>query len=255
MVAVPKNPLKMEVNAFTLRSLYQKIAEHKGLTIDNDVRSAETETFKQYDLDENTLSAIAKSGIRQQDWPEDTDVFSILDGNDHSRSVGNYWNFWPKPPQNQLDLRIGLRVVFNTRNKEDGVIFYPLTSGASISPPPGSSSHFRMFKALVDSDSSAIGVAKEIAASDGTIVVPWSELGLGRILKIGILFFAFADGNKDIEKLRVDNTIFDPLPCPLNQQPGESVFVAESVWQELFDIWDKQLEDYRGRLVRKPKAP
>lgn len=254
MATTGKSVIEMGVSAFTLLDLLRRVATYKGLKFWKGCANAQSEVFKYYSLDHETLALLARNGIRKQGRPDG--VFTLVDENPQKEVKGwapsNYWNFWPprdaKPGQGKLDLRIGLSAGFCIKDRARGIILVPLAHGTCLSP----SDHlpnFRMFKALTDNDPNAIFVAREIAASDGAIVVSWTELGLGGIRSISTLFAEFAGKNEYVQRLGRVCEVFDPLPYPCHQQPGDEVYVVEPAQPNLFEAWDQQLKDYRGKLA------
>ena len=107
-----------------------------------------------------------------------------------------------------------------------------------------------MFKALIGSDEGEVlPIARDLAASDGYVVVNWTEIGLGGIMKISDLFAEFCCVNREIFQLGGNRRgVFDPIPIPLYRQPGDELIVAESAQPNLFKTCQKQLESYRDRL-------
>lgn len=249
-------------NSFTLRELLMKAALHCGLTIPGNASKAYSEPIKTYELDNELLAFLAEQGIRRQ--PRDDDVFTLVDKNPQEKTPGfspsNYWNFKrPEGDGRKLDLRITLKASFCENIQRRGIVLYPHASGTFVSPCDGLP-NFRMFKALVEygieKDTSdrfqieaGLATARRLAESDGSIVVSWTELGLGGIRKITDLFREFSRGREEIERLARDGRVFDPPPYSLYGNPGDKLFIIESAQPELFDTWREQLKEYRASLA------
>jgi hypothetical protein len=128
------------------------------------------------------------------------------------------------------------------------MVLVPLARGTFLSPCDALP-NFRMFKALVDSDEGAPAVAKELVASDGSLVVTWTDLGLGGIRTMTNLFAEFAGSNDTIQQLGRSGQVFDPNPHQEYAQPGDELFIIEPAQPGVFAAWRAQLKQYRGRLV------
>ncbi|MFY9458037.1 MAG: hypothetical protein WAP23_03925, partial [Candidatus Spechtbacterales bacterium] len=89
----------------------------------------------------------------------------------------------------------------------------------------------------------------ELAASDGSIVITWTELGLGGIRKLSHLFTEFAAQNETVAQLGRSGEVFDPVPNPRYQQPGDELFIAEPAQPKLIQTWRTQLNEYRAHLI------
>ncbi|MBI2021111.1 hypothetical protein HYS99_01190 [Candidatus Giovannonibacteria bacterium] len=138
-----------------------------------------------YALNDKLLAMLAERNIKRQDRPDcRNEIFTLVDENSQEKIPGrassNYWNFkLLEGDKNKFDLRVTLYVGFGLNLEKRGIVFVPRAHGTFLSPAD-SLPNFRMFKALVESDADALAVARELA-SDGSIVVSWTELGLGGI--------------------------------------------------------------------------
>lgn len=246
--------LLMGADAFTLREIVTKAAAFKGLKIQGGASWACSETIKEYPLDNKTLAALAKRGIEQQPRPDCSDrIFTLVDNNPQTKIPGyapsNYWNFLSiEGDKPKFDLSVSLFVDFNINIKKRGIVFWPRACGKGVSAG-AHLPNYRMFKALTENDSGAPLIAQEIAGSDGTIVVTWTDLGLGGLRRIADLFVEFASDNGKIIELGEDNKVFDPAPYPRHQQSGDELFIAETIQPKLIEEWAQQLDRYRNSLV------
>jgi len=245
--------LTMGVDAFTSLDLIKKAATHKKLTFCGEALDAYSEPIKVYKLDEKLLAALAKQGIRRQERPDcRNEIFTLVDENPQKEVPGwrpsNYWNFKRLKNKQWFDLGVTLSVSFEINLKKRGIVCWPQAHGTFFSAGdqlPKS----RMFKILTECDAKAPAIAKELAASDGSIVITWTDLGLGGIRKIGDLFAEFVGSNKTVERLGANHNVFDPDPRPPHQQSGNELFIAEPAQPKVFQVWRAQLEDYRNRLI------
>lgn len=249
-----KTVLTLDVDSFILFDLFRKAALYKGLKVQEGTSEAYSEPIKSYELDDRLLAFLAERGIKQQARPDCHDeIFTLVDENPQEKVPGwtpsNYWNFKLLDGEKyQFDLRVTLNVSFGINTEKRGIVFWPRAYGSFFSPVDRLP-NLRMFKALVESDGKAPAVALELAASDGNIVVTWTDLGLGGIRKLTDLFAEFAGQNEAIKKLGRNQEVFDPVPNLHHQQSGDELFVVEPAQPRVFQEWRKQLEEYRTSLV------
>ena len=235
------------VDTFTLLDFLRKAAAHKGLKLREGASKAYSEPIKVYALDDKLLKMLVERNIKRQDRPDcRNEIFTLVDENPQEKVPGwassNYWNFkLLEGDKSKFDLRVTLSVGFGLNLEKRGVIFVPQAHGSYVSAAD-SLPNFRMFKALVESDANAPEVARELAASDGTIVVTWTELGLGGIRKLSHLFSEFAARNEAVAQLGRNGEVFNPAP-------SDELFIAEPAQPKVFQAWRKQLNEYRNRLV------
>jgi hypothetical protein len=181
----------------------------------------------------------------------DCEIFPLMDENLHEKLPGsapsNFWNFkLPEGEGHEFDLRVSLKAGFTIN--ANGIILWPRVHGSFLSATDRLP-NFRMFKTLVESDKDAPVVAKELAASDGNIVVIWADLGLDGIRRITDLFSEFAGQNEAIMRLDRSQEVFDPNPNPLHQQPGDKLFVSGPAQPRVIQVWRTQLNEHRACLV------
>lgn len=242
------------LDSFTLLGLLRKALAHKGLKLQEGSDKAYSKPIKTYELTEKLLTLLSKKGIRQQDRPDcNNKIFTLVDENPQKVISGwapsNYWNFkLVKEGASEFDLHISLSVGLEINKEKRGIVFWPQTHSSFLSPcdllP-----NFRMFKTLAESDENAPAVAKELAASDGNLVVAWTDLGLGGIHNISDLFMEFSRGNKTVMELGRREKIFNPIPFPEHQKPGDELFIAEPAQPKIFQKWKAQLDEYRAKLI------
>lgn len=243
------------VDRFTLLELFRRAAAHKGLTLHEGADTAYSEPIKQYKLNPKLLTALAERKIRRQQHPDcENEIFTLVDENQQKKVDGyapsNYWNFkLVKGGDGKFDLQIALCVGFTLNIERRGIVFCTLAHGTFLSASDRLP-NFRMFKALTENDKNAPAVAKELAESDnGSIVVSWTDLGLGGIRSLAGLFVEFARNNNALNRLGLRGEVFDPQPHPQFQPPGDKMFVVEPAQPKLFDTWRAQLNDYRSGLT------
>jgi len=246
--------LTMGKNALTLLDLLRKAAAYKGLQLHEGASKAYSEPIKEYVLDERLLATLAECNIKRQDRPDCRNkIFTLVDENPQEKVPGwspsNYWNFkLVDGDKRGFDLRVTLSVSFGINFEKRGVVLVPQAHGSYVSATD-QLPNLRMFKALVESDSDVPAVAKELAASDGTVVVIWTELSLGGIRRLADLFTEFAARNETVARLGRNGDIFDPAPNPRYQQPGDELFITEPAQPKIIEMWRTQLNEYRSHLV------
>jgi len=241
---------------FTMLDLLRKAAQYKGLKLQEGQSRAMSEPIKVYTLDDRLLAILAEQGIRQYGRPDcRNEILTLEDENPQKYVPGfvpsNYWNFkLLEGKKNKFDLRVSLSVGLGITTKGGGgVVFWPQAHGSFLSPVD-ELPNFRMFKALVESDKDAPVVAKELAASKGSIIVSWTDLGLGGICGIFDLFVKFTGRNERVLRLGMDSDgIFCPHSNPRNVQPGDRLFVAKHVQTKIIETWNRQLKQYKEMLV------
>lgn len=248
--------LKSGVESLTLTELFRKASKKKGLEFCEGVHQPQTRPFKTYQLNSALLAYLTKRGITNHGRPDcNYETFTLVDDNPQLLSPGyvpsNYWNFKEvEGKKGVFDLRISLYFELHLGTEERGIIFMPMASGTFVS----AGSHlpnFRMFKALVEQDTSAPGVAREVAKSQGHIVLPWTQLGLGGIRSLRSLFDEFAKGRQSVIDLGTDSRVLNPTPFSRyqNQKSGDEVFITEPAQPKLFESWRTQMKAYRAALV------
>ncbi|MBI1999546.1 MAG: hypothetical protein HYS74_02785 [Parcubacteria group bacterium] len=246
--------LTMGENALTLLDLLRRAAAHKGLRLHEGASKAYSEPIKEYALDEKLLAALAERNIKRQDRPDcRNEIFTLVDESPQNKVPGwspsNYWNFkLVDGDKRRFDLRVTLSVGLGINFEKRGVVLVPQAHGSYISAAD-QLPNFRMFKALVELGTDAPAVAKELAASDGTVVVTWTELGLGGIRRLADLFTEFAARNQTVAQLGRNGEVFDPAPNPRYQQPGDELFIPEPAQPKIIETWRTQLNEYRSHLV------
>ena len=242
------------VDIFTLLDLLRKVAAHKGLKLQEGASKAYSEPIKVYTLDNKSLAMLAERNIKREDRPDcRNEIFTLVDENPQEKVPGwassNYWNFkLLEGDKSKFDLRVTLSVGFGLNLEKRGVVLVPQAHGSFLSPAD-SIPNFRMFKALVESDADAPEVARELAASDGTIVITWTELGLGGIRKLSHLFSEFVARNETVAQLGGNGEVFNPAPHPRYQQPGDELFIAEPAQPKVIQAWRMKLNEYCAHLV------
>lgn len=250
----PKTSLAVGKDCFTLLGLLAMAATHKGLKLLEGSTKAYSEPIKTYDLDDKLLALLAERRIKQQDRPDcNHKIFTLVDENLQEKVPGwepsNYWNFKPLEGEGgKFNLKIELCVGFTVSSRERGIRLAPMAHSPFISPMD-SLPNFRMFKALVENDENILAVAKEIAASDGTVQITWTDLGVGGIRTLEVLFEEFAGGNEKVKGLARRQEVFDPVPYPRYQKPGEKLFIVEPAQSRVFQAWREQLDEYRSSLA------
>lgn len=246
--------LTIGVDSFTLLDLLRKAAAHKGLKLCEGASKAYSEPIKVYAPDDKLLKMLVERNIKRQDRPDcRNEIFTLVDENPQEKVPGwapsNYWNFkLLEGDKRKFDLRVTLSVGFGLNLEKRGIVLVPQAHGSYVSAAD-SLPNFRMFKALVESDADAPVVAKELAASDGSIVVSWTGLGLGGIRKLSHLFTEFAARSETVAQLGRNGEVFNPAPNPRYQQPGDELFIAEPAQPKVIQVWRTQLNEYRTHLV------
>ena len=199
--------LTMGVEVFTLLDLLRRAAAHKGLELYEGATRAYSKPIKTYVLDEKLLAVLAAQGIRRQARPDCGDeIFTLVDQNPQEKvppgwAPSNSWNVkLLKGKEARFDLRVEVSVGFSVSRKKRGIVLMP-QAYASLCSAADRLPSFRMFKALVDADADAPPVARELAASDGSIVVTWTDLGLGGIRTLAAAERMVAGGRVDLVSL------------------------------------------------------
>ncbi|MFA4998550.1 MAG: hypothetical protein WC514_00795 [Candidatus Paceibacterota bacterium] len=247
-----KSVLLMGIDALTMLDLLKKAAAYKGLKLQEGASAAYSEPVKVYELDDKLLAVLAERGIRRHLRPDAKGIFTLADENFQEKVPGyapsNYWNFkLVEGSGDKFNLYISLVVGFRISTEGHGIVLWPRAQSPFLSPVDRLP-NFRMFKALAESDKDAPAVVKELAASDGSIVVTWSDLGLGGIRRIESLFVEFTGGNGILMSTINRCGILDPYPIPRNQQPGEELFITESARPKVLRAWRAQLKEFRDCL-------
>lgn len=244
----------MGESALTTLDLLWRVATHKGLKLHEGASRAYSEPIKEYTLDEKLLAVLAERNIKRQNRPDcRNEIFTLVDENPQEKVPGwspsDYWNFkLMEGDKRGFNLRVTLSVGFGFNFEKRGVVLVPQARGTFFSAADRLP-NFRMFKALVENDPDAPAVAKELAASDGTLVVTWTEIGLGGIRGLADLFMEFTARNETVAQLGRDGKVFDPAPNPRYQQLSDELFIPEPAQPKIIETWRAQLNEYRSHLV------
>lgn len=244
--------LERRENAFTRSDLMAMAAKRQGLKLwPNKIESApQSQPIRVYKLESEHLASLEKHGIRHEPRPDG--IFTLVDHGHQEPAPGhapsNYWNFKREEGKLEFDLSISLGVVLVMNKRRRGIELWPSAHGSFLSPVD-KLPNLRMFQALVENDKKAPAVAKRIIASGkGSLVVSWTDLGLGGIRSIGDLFCEFTSGNKRVDDLANHHYVFFPDPRPVRQQTSEELFITEPAQPDLFETWWKQLKNYQQSL-------
>ena len=220
--------------------LLEKALSHKGLKLQKGPGEVYSEPIERYTINEELLAFLKTQGFTQQSRPDE--VFTLI----HEKFAG-YWNFIKDKEGQGFDLSVNLLVGLGINREKGGIVFWPLAFGSFLSPDTASDKiHFHLIKALVESNSHASLIVKELAASDGSLLITWAELGLEGIKRLRELFDEFAGHNEAIRALSMDDKIFSPvpLPCGLPNEP----WAIKEVQATIVATWREQLRAYRESL-------
>lgn len=242
----------VDVGILTKLELFQKAAMHRSLELEEGTSEAYSKPIRVYILEKRLLAILKEQGIKQQDRPDcQNEILTLVDKNPQEKIPGytssNYWNFkLLEGDEHRFDLCVSLSISFSIEKR--GVVFWPQAHGPFLSAADRLP-NFRMFKALVESDDEASAIAKELVASDGNIVVTWTDLGLDGIRRLSDLFDEFAGGNDEIMRLGRNQEVLNPVPYPRHQQPGDRLFVTEPAQSKIIQAWQEQLKKYSACLI------
>lgn len=249
-----KTSLVVGKDCFTLLGLLAKAATYKGLKLLEGSSEAYSEPVKTYVLNDKLLALLAERGIKRQARSDcNHEIFTLVDENPQEKvpgwAPGNYWNFRPlEGGSDKFNLKIELCVGFTVNSRERGIGLVPMAHSPFLSPADYLP-NFRMFKTLVENDEDVLAVAKEIASSDGTVQVTWTDLGVGGIRTLEVLFGEFAGDNEKVRSIALRQEVFDPMPYPRHQKPGDKLFVVETAQPRVFQAWQDQLKEYISHLA------
>jgi hypothetical protein len=204
-------------------------------------------------IDEEFLRFLAERGFKRQERPDAPYVFTLVDENHQEPASGfhasNYWNFrLPGGSEKAHELKIELSVYMALSISERGIVIIPQAHGTGIMSPADRLPNIRMFKALVDSGVEVPGIAKEILASENSsVVIQFSDLGLGGIRTIHDLFHEFARGRPKITDM-LNNRVVQFDPTPYNNMFDPECYMVEPAQPKTIAAWRKQLQDYRTAI-------
>ena len=240
--------------SFTLLELLAKTAAHKGLKLDSGSSRAMSEPIAAIVLDQKMLRLLAERKFRRHPRPDCQDtIFTLVDENPQEVIPGwnpsNVWNFKLVEGRNEFDLQLTLYVGIGLSIEDRGFRLWPKTCGTGISPADHLP-NFRMFKAIVENGATELPrIVNEIAESDGSVVVTYTDLELGGIRRIGDLFTEFFGTKEVVRGIARHGDVFDPQPYPFHQQPGDELFITESAQPKIVRAWRAQLNGYQESLT------
>lgn len=226
--------------SFTAHSLIEIAATQKGVR--KHEKAVYSEPIKEYTLDARLLAILAAKGIKQH--PRTDGIFTLVDENFQSESdASNYWNFkYSENDARKFDLRMSLCVSLAISQNDRGIVLLPFAHG-TFSSPVNLLVNFRMFKTLTESDDDAPLIAKELAASEGSVIISWTEIGLGGIRPLDGLFKEFIAGNNNIDLLARRMEVFSPNPYPGHgHESASKLYIPEPAQPKLFATWRNQLK-------------
>lgn len=241
--------IKRRIDLLTVRELCRRAAKYKRLELKENDNRLRSNAIRTYTLTNEDIVYLASKGIKHH--PRQDQVYTLCDENPQAQPVpgftaSNYWNFEIPHHRNQPEIQITLSVEFELRPRRRGIALLPRAYGGIVAPADDLP-HYRMFRALVERDPDATLTMRELAASNGSVDVSWTDFGLGGLRMLDQLFEEFARNNEHILRLAKHSAIFKPQPYsnPL------TMFVTEPDQPTLFDIWDEQLTNYRTSLERR----
>jgi hypothetical protein len=201
------------IDFFTKIEIRRKVLAFKGLSLCEGICKAFSEPIKTYLLEEKLLVALEEKMIPRQKLTD---------------------------RQGKVFDEVAIRVSMDFDIEKQAILLFPsvITEGDNS-----------IFKALVDSDDAAPAVAKELAASEASISVPFKEVFQGGLRRLPELFLEFSKGNKTIERLGRSNVVFKPTPYPDFKTQEEDWFIVEAAWPKVLQCWKSQLEELRAGLA------
>jgi hypothetical protein len=245
-------PLEEGRDVFTLLSLLRKAAEFKGLKLAKESESgAYTEPIATYVLDRKLLNILAENNIKQHPRPDD--IFTLSDENWQEKAPGwspsNYWNFKKVQGKNEFDLKMTLVAGVNLASYEDrGIRLTTKVHGTFLSACDRLP-NFRVFKALVESGVQEVpDVAHKLVAGEGTLVVSWTDIGLGGMRRMSSLFFEVFGNKSEVNAIANRGGVFNPPPHRLSMG-DKDIFVAEPAQPRVMKAWREQIKKYSASLV------
>lgn len=198
-----------EITCLTARDLMRRAADREQVAIKTFIgMAAVSQPLQTYQLTNGSLTSlvrIAKGDIKQ---------------------LG-------ERDQSELKFQVELLASLGICRKKRGVVF---TAGTRILGIASEDDDFNLmlFKLLVENDHHASDIAKKLAASDGIVVVSWTELGLGGIRSLSDLAEEFVATDPRISRLGMN---LDPDHD--QQPPSGKLFVVEQDQPALFASWER----------------
>lgn len=243
--------LEMNINTFSLRELAGRAAMLKGITLQDTHGLLQSEPLREYILGNDELKKLAKHRIVKHDRPdENCQTISLVDENPQvyvpAQIPDNTWDFGRHTVD--IGLRVSLHIQMSILPFPHGVVLTPVMIGGFKSAG-NALSNFRMFKALAGDDLFAPDIAKALAASDGSIMVTWIELGLPGLKKLSDVFTAFKDANRAAMRLHNNELVFTPSPTLRDPEDRTELFVTQEIHAKVMHSWWKQLTNYAYKRV------
>jgi hypothetical protein len=163
-------------------------------------------------------------------------------------SPSNYWNFQKIEGKNEFDLKMDLVAGVSLTSYEDrGIRLYTKVHGTFFSAAD-LLPNFRVFKALVESGAQEVPPVAHELADNGSLVVSWTDIGLGGIRRMSNLFFEAFPGNQEVNMIANCGRVFDPPPH--RQGMGEpQIFIAETAQPRVMRAWREQIKKYGASLI------
>lgn len=244
---------RIPVGLYKAIDLLRMAAKRKGTKLAEGASRAYTEPFASVTLDAELLAKLDEAGIKQQPRPDGRgEIFTLVDTGPQRHVPGyapsNIWNVLRKDTSQPFDMTFELFADLDINETMRGVVFTPKVSCQGVwatDPLP----RMRMFRALAEHVPYVLNIVRELAASDGAVVVSWTEMNLGGLRSVSALFDEFAKGNGELTAFACRERLFEPDPHPPHVKPGDEPYVAEPFQPALFKQWHEQLDSFRAKIA------
>lgn len=197
-----------------------------------------TKPFASYKIEGDFLDALKRNSFKFDQVGDASAALTLGDS--------GCWKFYQDREKNdgKLDLTLKLRVAAIIGENKRGVVIKPEVSGSHASPldfPP----QFRIFKVVAEFDPAPNPIVKNIVNNGCRAVVGWNEIGLAGIRSLPRLFEEFNCGGKPGLKALA---FADLSPFNPSSHKNGNLWLPEEHHMALFDVWEKQLADFKDSL-------
>lgn len=239
--------------------LIGRAAELNKLTISAEPRKNsgypefDSEPIGMFKLDKDFLATLEKHGFtfRPGTKPPHNEMVYLAGHSDQRGAEVFESDCWAWK-RTETDPQLNVRFLLNVSERKRGVVCKPHVWGNCSGGACHQPTIDRFVKVVSEHFSGLHLLIKTAANIETPPVIYWSEIELGGIRSVGLLFDELFGRNEKVMKLaRSTLSPFDPNPNPQGAvfEVKDRLFVLEAYQPQLFRQWREQLRTFKESLV------